>query len=196
MDTILNGAIRFFCLLNDKDIFEDCYKKALAKRLLSGRSACFDAERMVIAKLKTECGAQFTTKLESMFADIQISKQISDLFAASEIARESSLELSVSVLTTGCWPSQSLHVMTCVLPPEVSATVSLFTSFYTDAHSSRKLAWQTSLGTAEIKAMLATCRYELCVSTFQVLHLCVLKPIVLIVCVLIVICLDVYLDVV
>ena len=53
-----------FRYLQGKDVFEAFYKKDLAKRLLLGRSASVDAEKSMIAKLKTECGAQFTSKLE------------------------------------------------------------------------------------------------------------------------------------
>ena len=48
-------------------MFEAFYKKDLARRLLLGKSANHDAEKAMIAKLKAECGSQFTNKLEGMF---------------------------------------------------------------------------------------------------------------------------------
>ena len=45
-------------MIQGKDVFEAFYKKDLAKRLLLGKSASIDAERLMITKLKTECGAQ------------------------------------------------------------------------------------------------------------------------------------------
>ena len=48
-------------------MFEAFYKKDLARRLLLGKSASHDAEKAMIAKLKAECGSQFTNKLEGMF---------------------------------------------------------------------------------------------------------------------------------
>ena len=57
-----------------KDVFEAFYKKDLAKRLLMGRSASSDAEKMMISKLKAECGAAFTNKLEGMFKDVDLSR--------------------------------------------------------------------------------------------------------------------------
>lgn len=56
-------------------MFEAFYKKDLAKRLLLGKSASIDAEKSMISKLKTECGSQFTNKLEGMFKDIELSKR-------------------------------------------------------------------------------------------------------------------------
>ena len=48
-------------------MFEAFYKKDLAKRLLVGKSASVDSEKSMLSKLKAECGAGFTSKLEGMF---------------------------------------------------------------------------------------------------------------------------------
>ena len=63
-----------FRYLQEKDIFEKYYKQHLAKRLLSGKVVSDDAERAMLVKLKTECGYQFTSKLESMFNDVKTSR--------------------------------------------------------------------------------------------------------------------------
>jgi hypothetical protein len=49
-----------------KDVFEAFYKRILSRRLLMGRSASMDAEKLCISKIKAECGAQFTNQLEGM----------------------------------------------------------------------------------------------------------------------------------
>ena len=51
----------------DEDAFEEYYKRHLARRLLNQKSASDDSEKMMISKLKSECGCQFTSKLEGMF---------------------------------------------------------------------------------------------------------------------------------
>lgn len=48
----------------------------LAKRLLVGKSASVDAEKSMLSKLKQECGGGFTCKLEGMFKDMELSKDI------------------------------------------------------------------------------------------------------------------------
>ena len=70
-------------MLQGKDVFEAFYKKDLAKRLLLGRSASTDAEKNMITKLKTECGSQFTNKLEGMFKDVDLSREIMMSFKSS-----------------------------------------------------------------------------------------------------------------
>lgn len=70
-------------VVQGKDVFEAFYKKDLAKRLLLGRSASTDAEKNMITKLKTECGSQFTNKLEGMFKDVDLSRDIMMSFKTS-----------------------------------------------------------------------------------------------------------------
>lgn len=74
MDAVLDKTITVFRYITDKDVFERYYKGHLAKRLLLGRSVSDDAERGMLAKLKVECGHQFTQKLEGMFHDMKLSE--------------------------------------------------------------------------------------------------------------------------
>ena len=76
--------------MQGKDVFEAFYKKDLAKRLLLNRSASVDAEKNMITKLKHECGAQFTNKLEGMFKDIDLSRDIMTSLKQSVCHSESS----------------------------------------------------------------------------------------------------------
>ena len=69
-----------FRYLEEKDVFERYYKQHLAKRLLLNKSASDDAEKNMISRLKTECGCQFTCKLEGMFKDISISNTTAEDF--------------------------------------------------------------------------------------------------------------------
>ena len=59
------------------------YKKDLSKRLLLDKSASVDAEKSVIAKLKAECGSGFTSKLEGMFKDVELSRDVMTSFRLS-----------------------------------------------------------------------------------------------------------------
>ena len=70
-----------FRFLQSKDTFERFYKNKLAKRLLLGKSASYDLERSMLTKLKTECGANFTAKLEGMFQDVELSRDAMTAFS-------------------------------------------------------------------------------------------------------------------
>ncbi|CAI7835604.1 unnamed protein product [Closterium sp. NIES-53] len=73
-EAVLDKVMMLFRFLQEKDVFEKYYKQHLAKRLLSGKTVSDDAERSFIVKLKTECGYQFTSKLEGMFLDMKTSQ--------------------------------------------------------------------------------------------------------------------------
>ncbi|KAK4347373.1 hypothetical protein RND71_033712 [Anisodus tanguticus] len=70
LEGTLDKVLVLFRFTQGKDVFEAFYKKDLAKRLLLGKSASIDAEKSMISKLKTECGSQFTSKLEGMFKTV------------------------------------------------------------------------------------------------------------------------------
>ncbi|KAK6242775.1 Cullin [Theobroma cacao] len=170
VEIILDKVMMLFRYLQEKDVFEKYYKQHLAKRLLSGKTVSDDAERSLIVKLKTECGYQFTSKLEGMFTDMKTSQDTMQGFYGCHPELADGPTLVVQVLTTGSWPTQPS--ITCNLPAEMSALCEKFRSYYLGTHTGRRLSWQTNMGTADIKAIFGKGqKHELNVSTYQ---MCVL----------------------
>lgn len=168
VETVLDKVMMLFRYLQEKDVFEKYYKQHLAKRLLSGRTVSDDAERSLIVKLKTECGYQFTSKLEGMFTDMKTSKDTMAAFQAVLAAEGLGSEgptLSVQVLTTGSWPTQA--GARCNLPSEMLAMCDKFKQHYLSTHTGRRLSWQTNMGNADLRACFDNRKYELSVSTYQ-----------------------------
>ncbi|XP_042469924.1 cullin-4-like [Zingiber officinale] len=168
LESILDKVLVLFRFIQGKDVFEAFYKKDLAKRLLLGKSASIDAEKSMITKLKTECGSQFTNKLEGMFKDIELSKEINDSFKQSSQARTklpTGIEMSVHVLTTGYWPTYP--PMDIRLPHELNVYQDIFKEFYLSKYHGRRLMWQNSLGHCVLKAEFPKGKKELSVSLFQ-----------------------------
>uniref|UniRef100_A0A8C6TQ37 Cullin 4A n=1 Tax=Neogobius melanostomus TaxID=47308 RepID=A0A8C6TQ37_9GOBI len=116
LERILDKIMIIFRFIHGKDVFEAFYKKDLAKRLLVGKSASVDAEKSMLSKLKHECGAAFTSKLEGMFKDMELSKDIMIQFKQNQ-SDPSNIELTVNILTMGYWPSYT--PMEVHLPTEV-----------------------------------------------------------------------------
>ncbi|GKA16336.1 cullin-3A-like protein isoform X2 [Tanacetum coccineum] len=170
VEIVLDKVMMLFRYLQEKDVFEKYYKQHLAKRLLSAKSVSEDAERSLILKLKTECGYQFTSKLEGMFTDMKTSDDtMQGFYAAMGHELGDGPTLAVHVLTTGSWPTQS--TTTCNLPPEILTVCNKFKTYYLGTHSGRRLTWQTNMGSADIKATFGRAKHELNVSTYQ---MCVL----------------------
>ncbi|KAI4346420.1 hypothetical protein L6164_007317 [Bauhinia variegata] len=171
VEIVLDKVMMLFRYLQEKDVFEKYYKQHLAKRLLSGKTSSDDAERSLIVKLKTECGYQFTSKLEGMFTDMKTSQDTMQGFYACHGAElGDSPTLAVQVLTTGSWPTQPSPQ--CNLPAEVVGVCEKFRSYYLGTHNGRRLSWQTNMGVADLKATFGKGqKHELNVSTYQ---MCVL----------------------
>jgi len=167
VDRRLQNVISIFRYLQDKDVFEDFYKKHLAARLLTGQTKDADVEKKMIAELKGECGHQYTSRLEGMFKDMELSKTVMKNFKLfrSKGGRNGGPELSVTVLTTGFWPIPV--VPKCILPKLATQLYDEFVAFYVHKHSGRRLAWQTNLGSAEVRANFEKGRKELLVHTYQ-----------------------------
>ncbi|KAL0061909.1 hypothetical protein AAF712_011193 [Marasmius tenuissimus] len=171
IDTALDKTITIFRHLTEPDVFERYYKSHLAKRLLLGRSVSDDAERGMLAKLKVECGYQFTQKLEGMFNDMKISADHMDEYK-KHIASAMSLpiELSVIVMTSTFWP-MSHSAATCVLPELMLKATKSFEQFYYKKHTGRRLTWQLSLGNADVRVAFNAKKYDLNVATFALVIL-------------------------
>ena len=174
----LERLMTLFRFVHAKDVFEAFYKKDLAKRLILNKSSSIDLERSMVSKLKVECGANFTNKLEGMFKDIDLSQDImkSYLEHCAEESSSSSIDgdasgpdTTVQVLTTGYWPTYpSMEVK---LPASVAAKRDHFSEFYLSKYHGRRLAWQHSLSHCIVRAWFPKGRKELEVSLFQTLVL-------------------------
>ena len=170
----LDGALGLFRHVQGKDAFEAFYKKDLAKRLLLGKSASVDAEKSMISRLKAECGAQFTAKLEGMFKDVDLSRDLMKAHNESKKVQETKTETEtetndvesyVNVLTAGSWPTYPRAEIN--LPRELERARDAFAAFYLGKHSGRKLVWLNGLGHCVLRARFDKGEKELCTSTFQ-----------------------------
>lgn len=154
IEAVLDKTMVLFRYLQEKDVFERYYKQHLAKRLLLNKSVSDDSEKNMISKLKTECGCQFTSKLEGMFKDISVSNTMNEEFKTHVTTNNINLhgvDLSVRVLTTGFWPTQSTTTK-CNLAFAPRSAFEAFRSFYLGKHSGRQLTLQPQLGWADLNA--------------------------------------------
>ncbi|TSY27757.1 Cullin-3 [Bagarius yarrelli] len=154
VESILDKAMVLFRFMQEKDVFERYYKQHLARRLLTNKSVSDDSEKNMISKLKTECGCQFTSKLEGMFRDMSISNTTMDEFRQHLQSTGVSLggvDLTVRVLTTGYWPTQSATPK-CNIPHSPRHAFEVFRRFYLAKHSGRQLTLQHHMGSADLNA--------------------------------------------
>jgi len=156
--------------IQDKDVFEYDYQYFLANRLLMGLCQNEHTEKSMIAKLKTECGYQWTNKLEGMFKDVQLSRDMMAKFKKDvyDPEKKDDLQFNVNVCTTGYWPSRAIPPAN--LPSDVSNVCDRFKRFYLNQHSGHKLDWRLDQGQAELQVVFsAKVRRTLVVTTYQMM---------------------------
>uniref|UniRef100_A0AAY5KE94 Cullin-1 n=1 Tax=Esox lucius TaxID=8010 RepID=A0AAY5KE94_ESOLU len=166
LEDTLNQVMVVFKYIEDKDVFQKFYAKMLAKRLVHQNSASDDAEASMISKLKQACGFEYTSKLQRMFQDIGVSKDLNEQFKKHLTNSEPlDLDFSIQVLSSGSWPFQ--QSCTFALPSELERSYQRFTAFYGSRHSGRKLTWLYHLSKGELVTNCFKNRYTLQASTFQ-----------------------------
>lgn len=177
----LEKLVKLFTYLSEKDVFQEFCRKQLAKRLLLDKSHSDDAERFLIGKLKQSCGSHFTSKLEGMITDMNVSRDTQAAF--HKWNQDRLLEASAAdggdgsdamITSTGAEsPSSSacvvegvdfsVRVLTTghwptytedkiVLPPQIELCTNHFRSFYDSRTSQRVLRWVYSLGKATLES--------------------------------------------
>jgi cullin 1 len=172
LENTLNQIMTVFKYIEDKDVFQKFYSRMLARRLIHTSSSSDDAETSMISKLKEQCGYEYTNKLQRMFNDMQLSKDLNGgykEYEANELAdrgsKEKPLDTSYSILGTGFWPLNAPN--TNFTPPaEVSKAYESFQKYYSGKHNGRKLTWLWQFCKGEVKANY--CKNQKIPYTFQV----------------------------
>jgi len=147
MDNLLNDVMVVFKYIEEKDVFMNYYSKLLAKRLIYSTSASDDMERLMVGKLKSACGYEYTSKLQRMFTDMSLSRDLNDLFKNGQ---NLNVDFSILVLATGSWPLQPPSTNFSI-PKELQACAVAFQNFYQCQHTGRKLNWLNNLAKGEVK---------------------------------------------
>jgi len=150
LDKTLDNVVFLYGYIHEKGIFERQYQLFLANRLLNALCESEHQEKSMIAKLKTEAGYQWCNKLEGMFKDVTLSKDLMTKFKTIwDTESKLGLDLSVNVCSSGYWPAtQSIPYH---LPPELAAACDKFKKFYLDQHNGHKLIWHMDKGRAEVQ---------------------------------------------
>jgi cullin 1 len=171
LEAQLTQIMTVFKYIEDKDVFQKFYSRMLARRLVHTSSSSDDSETSMISKLKEACGYEYTNKLQRMFQDMQISKDLNSGFKEFETNLVNDnpdlkpIDATYSILGTGFWPLNPPN--TEFTPPaELVKAYERFQTYYNQKHSGRKLTWLWQLCKGEVKANY--CKNTKTPFTFQV----------------------------
>ena len=175
LEEMLVQIMVVFKYIEDKDVFQKFYSRMLAKRLVHTSSVSDDAETSMISKLKEACGFEYTNKLQRMFQDIQISKDLNSAYkewhdrVIEGNDEKRTIDPSFQILGTGFWPLNAPNTP-FVPPEEITKSVQSFSAFYDNKHNGRKLTWLWQLCKGEVRANFVKqgkMPYTFQVSTYQ-----------------------------
>ena len=167
MNKQLDQVLELFRFVRGKATFEAFYKKDLAKRLLMNRSASADAEKSMLTRLKSECGANFTQNLEQMFKDVELAREENSSYKMllEEKHVKPTVDLNVNILSAAAWPTYSDAEVE--IPREIQTATSSFEQHYKAKHSGRRLQWKHGLAHCQMRANFPRGNKEIIVSSFQ-----------------------------
>ncbi|PPQ80426.1 hypothetical protein CVT25_001729 [Psilocybe cyanescens] len=168
LESALNRVMVLFKYLEDKDVFQTFYTTKLSKRLIHGVSASDESEESMISKLKEACGFEYTNKLQRMFTDMNLSRDLTDSFKErmSQNHDDMDINFSVMVLGTNFWPlNPPPHDF--VIPVEILPTYDRFQKYYQTKHSGRKLTWLWNYSKNELRTNYLNQKYILMTSSYQ-----------------------------
>ncbi|CAH1642377.1 unnamed protein product [Spodoptera littoralis] len=168
VDDKLAAAIVVFKYVDDKDVFQKYYARALARRLIHQLSASMEQEEAMINRLKAACGYEFTNKLHRMFTDVAVSADLNAKF--QQHLRENNLATStgffIQVLQAGAWPLGGA-MAPLAPPPQLERPARQFEAFYRNMFSGRRLAWLHHLCSGELRTRYTARQYHVSASTVQ-----------------------------
>jgi len=175
MESTLANIAYLYLYIHDKDVFERSYQAHLGRRLINDECENEHSEKAMIAKLKHGNYA-WTNKLEGMFKDIQVSKQMLKTYLQGEGKRVcGNMQLEVNVCTPSFWPPLTNSYGSkskALVPANIEAITKSFSEFYARDHKGKRLEWRHEQGKAElqVKFNMKTKRTLVC-STYQMLLL-------------------------
>ncbi|KAJ8072146.1 ubiquitin ligase (cullin) of SCF [Marasmius tenuissimus] len=168
LEGALNRVMVLFKYLEDKDVFQTYYTTKLSKRLIHGVSASDESEASMISKLKEACGFEYTNKLQRMFTDMSLSKDLTDSFKDKMAQSHDDMDItfSIMVLGTNFWPlNPPPHEF--IIPSEIQTTYNRFQQYYQTKHSGRKLTWLWNYSKNELRTNYLNQKYILMTSAYQ-----------------------------
>ncbi|KAH9926075.1 Cullin family-domain-containing protein [Amylocystis lapponica] len=168
LEGALNKVMVLFKYIDDKDVFQTYYTTKLSKRLIHGVSASDEAEASMISKLKEACGFEYTNKLQRMFTDMSLSKDLTDQFKERMQQNHDDMDItfSIMVLGTNFWPLNP-PANDFVIPADILPTYERFQKYYQQKHSGRKLTWLWNYSKNELRTNYLNQKYILMTSSWQ-----------------------------
>lgn len=142
--------------IDDKDAFEEHYRRLLAKRLINGNSRSEELEESIIQQLQEENSMEYTSKMTKMFQDMKASEDLKYQFKEDfNLVSSAVKDFTPMILALSMWPFKYLEEYQLKLAPELLPTFEKVQEIYNKKHTGRQLQWLWNHGKSEVKANLS-----------------------------------------
>jgi hypothetical protein len=135
MESLLQGFVRIFRILPNKELFLSFHRRNLVARLLSGRKFC------LLADLRLQTLARLP-KVGSLLSDFRSSQSIVDAFESpSNVVRFTVIDSTLFQQTREIRPK---------FPAAIQDSIAAFEGFYTKKRAHVKIDWSIEFSTCKI----------------------------------------------
>jgi cullin 1 len=140
-----------FKFINDKDAFEEYYRRLLAKRLINGNSKSEELEERIIKRLQEENSIEYTAKMTKMFSDMKASEDLKKELPSFDSVKD----FNPLILAQSMWPFNHSEDYNLNVAEELHKPFEKVVDIYGSKHTGRDLKWLWNHGRAEVKANLS-----------------------------------------
>ncbi|CAK9437825.1 uncharacterized protein LODBEIA_P22030 [Lodderomyces beijingensis] len=157
VDMNADNLMIVFKFLNDKDTFEEHYRRSLAKRLINGTCKSDELEESVLHRLQEENSIEFTSKMTKMFSDMKASEDLKLKVKERSNGENNAVikDFNPLILAQSMWPFRHVAEYDLKVAPELAAPFAHLQEVYSEQHNGRQLQWLWNHGRAELKANLS-----------------------------------------
>ena len=147
IDKELTMAASVVKYIQERDVFQEFYRKNLAKRLFQNQSISMVSEKYMIEQLRVVCGFGSVDKfnrMDRMVTDIESSSGLNQSFYDYLTESNHNNDLAsfhINVLSAGFWPLGRTPTVTARVPEDIQRFVDLFREFYDTKFVGRRLSW-------------------------------------------------------
>lgn len=141
--------------VENKDEFENHYRRLLAKRLINGNTRSDELEEGILLKLQDRNSLEYTSKITKMFEDMKSSESLKQRVKEVIGYNAAVGDFTPLILAQSMWPFVHNEDYSLKIAPELQSSLQAVEDEYNKIHSERNLQWLWNHGKNEVKANLA-----------------------------------------
>ena len=151
IEQTLNDIISIFKNINSKHVFQVESEKKLSNRLIKDLSLPINTEKLLISKLKEECGINYVNKMSAMIKDLENNKsEIEEYKNTLSNGIPNGIKFNIQIVSNE-WKLNQIYSQKIEIPPFLKFCLDDFNKYYINKYHDRQLKWCLGLSKLEIQ---------------------------------------------